>query len=198
MGNINYLFVGEVIEGETCPSALRQELAVQILRDELTEALVPELRYSPRYGTGRYGSGNFGEYNRNIDRITGIELLRSDDYAHVGLQVTYLMKDGTIRQGSARGNYQTQRFPYILSEGEFFVRLEGIFDGSRYTMSNLTLVTNFGVTHSVVADPTSQSQYFSIDGGNEIVSIYGNNYNNHLRNIGIYYRVCQLCRQPGS
>ena len=107
------------------------------------------------------------------------------------------MKDGTVQQGDIQGKYQHQRFPYILSEGEFFVRLGGIFDGNRYTMSNLTLVTNFGVTHSVVADPTSQSQFFSIDGGNEIVSIYGNTNSNYLRNIGIYYRVCQLCRRPG-
>lgn len=195
------LFIGEIIEGETCPSALRQELAVRQLRDEVTGALVPELHSTSRYGVtlGVYGfsNQNFNEYSANIDRITGIELYRSNNYQYVGLQVTYLMMDGNTQQGGARGNYQNQRFPYTLSDGEFFVRLDGAIDSGRSFISNLTLVTNYGIKHSVVADPTIQGQTFSIDGGNEIVSIYGNVYNGYLRNIGLYYRVCQLCRRPG-
>ena len=107
------------------------------------------------------------------------------------------MKDGTTQQGGARGNYQNHRFPYILSDGEFFVRLEGMTNSGRDAyITNLTLVTNYGVKHRVVADASSQDSAFAIDGGNEIVSIYGNAYNNILRNIGLYYKVCQLCRRP--
>ena len=193
--------IGEVIEGETCPSALRQEIAVQRLRDEVAGALAPDRRISARYGgstSAHQTAYNFDEFSPNIDEITSIELYHDSYYQSVGLQVTYLIKDGSTYVGSARGGSRYQRYPYTLSDGEFFVRLEGATHSAGHYVTNLTLVTNYGIKHSVVAEGASQGETFSIDAGNELISIFGNTANNILRNIGAYYRVCQLCRQPGG
>ena len=151
------------------------------------------LRHSGRFGSS-YTSNSFYEYNRNIDRITSIELYRSSDYRFVGMQVTYLMKDGTTQVGGLHGNYQNHRFPYTLSDGEFFIKLEGHTNSGNDYMTNLTLITNFGVIHNVFADSSPQTYFFSIHGGNEIVSIYGNSQGGIFRNVGVYYRDCRLCR----
>ena len=192
--------IGEVIEGQTCPSVLRQEIAVRRLRDEVTSALVPERRRSARYGgTGNYDTYyNFDEFSPNIDEITSIELYHNIYYQTVGLRVTYLMKDGSTLVSSPRGGSRYLAYPYTLSDGEFFVKLDGtIINGGGY-ITNLTLVTNYGIKHSVVATGASQGETFSIDAGNELISIYGNHANSVLRYIGVDYRVCQLCRQPGG